>query len=277
MLSTQVLPTISLIIPALNEEAVIEQTVRQIIDAAHGRFAEYEMILVNDGSTDATGTIMDRLAEEFSHIQVIHNYPNLGLGKSYQRGVNTARFEYVMMLCGDGGLPALSLPDIWARIGDADIVVPYMRNLRQIKSLTRFITSRGYTTLLNLLFRQNLHYYNGLPVHRLELLRKIKITSDGFGFQGEILTKLLKSGCSHVQVGVLGSKGRERSSAVKVKNLLSVFKTIWDLLIEMTRFQPIEVTPSSYQLTKTQASYQSLEQRDSVPLGRSQYAPPHHS
>ncbi len=217
---------ISLIVPALNEQDVIESTVRGIVSQVHDRFAEYEIILVDDGSTDKTGTIMDQLAAGTHSIRVLRNVTNLGLGVCYKRGIKEAKYEYVMMLCGDGGLPAASLPPIFDAIGTADIVIPHMLNLRAIKTRFRYALSRTYTTLLNVWFGQTLQYYNGLPVHRLDLLRQIDIVSSGFGFQGEILVKLLKAGCSYVEVGVLGAENTHRSSAVSLKNLAKVVKTL---------------------------------------------------
>ncbi len=229
---------ISLIVPALNEEAIIESTIREIVAQLEGRFADQEIILVDDGSTDSTGEIMDRLAYEYGSIRVLHNPTNCGLGASYRRAVEEARFEYVMMLCGDGGLPADSLPPIFDAVGTADIVVPYMINLREIKTPSRYALSRIYTTLLNILFRQKLRYYNGLPVHRLDLLRQIVIASSGFGFQGEILIKLLKAGCSYVEVGVLGAEKTNRSKAVSLRNFANVSKTLTLLIWEIIFFDP---------------------------------------
>ncbi|HEY0337970.1 MAG TPA: hypothetical protein VGC70_11580, partial [Burkholderiales bacterium] len=164
---------------------------------------------------------------------------NIGLGACYQRGLQEARCNYVMLLCGDGGLPARSLPAIFEKIGTADIVIPYMTNLRRIKSPLRFVLSRTYSKLLNTLFGFKLHYYNGLPVHRTDLLRSIRITSSGFGFQGEILVKLLKSGCSYVQVGVLGAEETRKSFALRPRNLVSVARTLLHLIAEIVRFRPV--------------------------------------
>ena len=231
--------TITFIVPALNEAAIIESVITQILEVVDGRFADYEMLLVNDGSTDDTGRIMDRLAASRDKIRVLHNASNISLGGSYQRGLKETRFEYVMLLCGDGGLPAKSLPAIFDQIGKADIVIPYMLNLREIKTSLRYLLSRTYTGLLNLLFGFKLKYYNGLPVHRTELLRSIRITSMGFGFQGEILVKLLKSGCTYVEVGTLGSEHTRRSLALRPSNIFSVAKTVLHLIFEIMRFEPI--------------------------------------
>jgi dolichol-phosphate mannosyltransferase len=227
---------ISIVIPALNEEAVVEGVVRDIAKQVAAFFADYEIILIDDGSTDKTGDIMDRLASELPNVLSIRNPHNMGLGASYQRGLTEARYNYLMMLCGDGGMPAASLPPIFAAVGSADIVAPYVTNLKQIKSPVRYFTSRTYTNLLNILFGQKIKYYNGLPVHRVDLLRQLRINSSGFAFQGEILTKLLRSGCSMTEVGVAGAEMTRNSSALRLRGLLNIAKVLALLVWEVRRF-----------------------------------------
>lgn len=262
--------SISLIVPALNEERVLHTVLAQIIREVKGRVRDYELILIDDGSTDATRSIMDSIASAEPNVRVVHNPQNLGLGACYHNAVREAKHEYVMLLCGDGGFPASSLPPVFDAIATADIVVPYIVNLRQIKSPLRYLLSRSYTGLLNLLFGLELNYYNGLPVHRADLLRKIEITSAGFGFQGEILVKLLKSGCSFVQVGVRGAEETKRSFALRPWNVLSVARTLLHLLWEISRFRPITVDAleprrleSHYELRR-----ELLEEHASSPSGR---------
>lgn len=231
--------SISFIIPALNEEIVLRAVIEQILEKVEGKFAEYEIILIDDGSSDSTGMIMDEFAGRYHTVSAIHNLRNLGFGHSYIRGLESAKFDYVMLLCGDGGLPADSLPAIFDKIGSADIVIPWMVNLREIKSPARHLLSKTYTSLLNLLFGLHLHYYNGLPVHRRDLLEQLSITSGGFGFQAEILVKLIKSGCSYVEVGVNGAEETNRSSALRLRNWLSVAGTIGHLIKAIATFKPI--------------------------------------
>jgi glycosyltransferase involved in cell wall biosynthesis len=228
--------SISIVIPALNEEAVLEMVVRDIEKQVATSFADHEIILIDDGSTDKTGDIMERLAAEYPRIRAIRNPQNIGLGSSYQRGLAEARYNYLMMLCGDGGMPAASLPPIFAAVGSADIVAPYVTNLKQIKSPVRYFTSRTYTHLLNILFGQKIKYYNGLPIHRVDLLRQLRINSSGFGFQGEILTKLLRSGCTLTEVGVLGAEMTKNSTAVRLKSLINIAKVLTLLVWEVRRF-----------------------------------------
>jgi dolichol-phosphate mannosyltransferase len=246
--------SISIVIPALNEETVVEGVVRDIAKQVAASFTDYEIILINDGSTDRTGEIMDRLATELPNARAIHNRPNIGLGSSYQRGLAEARCEYLMMLCGDGGMPAASLPPIFAAVGSADIVVPFITNLKQIKSRVRYFTSRTYTNLLNILFGQKIKYYNGLPVHRVDLLRQLRINSSGFGFQGEILTKLLRSGCSMTEVGVPGAEMTKNSSAVSLKGLINIAKVLTLLVWEVRRFDGRQIKRDRHSVASKQTS-----------------------
>lgn len=231
--------SMSLIVPALNEEGVVSQVLEDIYSQARQSFQNFEMIVIDDGSTDATGILMDDFSVDKVNVRVVHNKINIGLGAAFQLGLSLAKNRYVMLLCGDGGLPAKSLPKIFACVGKADLVVPYMRNLKKIKTRSRYILSRTYVLLLNSIFGYKLNYYNGLPVYPRLLLESINITSNGFGFQGEILIKLLKSGCTYLQVEVDGAEETGNSHALKIKNIFSVGNTFLHLIGEVFKFKPI--------------------------------------
>ena len=79
--------TVSFVVPALNEEKVVEHVVREIHSHVNNLIQTNEIILIDDGSTDRTGEIMEALARELPNVRVLHNRPNIGLGASYQRGV----------------------------------------------------------------------------------------------------------------------------------------------------------------------------------------------
>ena len=114
-------PQISFIVPALNEDNNIEQVVAQISTASAGRVSECEIILIDDGSTDRTGQLMDEMARRDPRIRVVHNEKNLGLGLTYRKGVALARLEYVMGIWGDNIMPTESLVSIIERAGEADV------------------------------------------------------------------------------------------------------------------------------------------------------------
>lgn len=233
--------SVSIVVTAYNEDVVVEQVIRETWAVAEQMLETYELILVDDGSIDQTGPIMDRLARELTQTRVFHNRPNLGFGTSYLRGVAEARHDYVMLVCGDNGVPAVNQPAIINKIGTADIVIPYMRNLHLIKTPFRYFISRTYTNFLNFVFGLRLKYYNGLSVHRRDLVSLIHVKSSGFGFQGELLIKLIKSGCSYVEIGVDGAtKEQQRSVLLRPKNVLNIMGTCVRLLRELRAFKAIK-------------------------------------
>ncbi|MFI4987729.1 MAG: glycosyltransferase family 2 protein [Alphaproteobacteria bacterium] len=263
----------SIALPALNEEDVIAEVVGEITAVVEGRLADWELILIDDGSSDRTGAIMDELAAAHPKLRAVHNASNLGLGNSFKVGLREARFPYYMMLCGDGGFPAASLQPILARMGSVDVVVPAIDNLKEIKTPLRYAMSRCYTLLMNALFRQRLAYYNGLPLYRTALLRALTITSSGFAFQGEVLTKLLKAGCSYVEVPVPGEERTRRSSALRLGNLASIARTLLLLVVEMRRYDPAAVrrarAAAASDAGATPAGRDMAEPRfDAVPVAR---------
>ena len=93
--------SISLIISAYNEEPIIEDCVRTCIDSLSNHFNDYELILINDASTDRTGQLMDELAIKHKNIVTIHNKTNMNMGASIQHGMLTAKKDYVTFNAAD--------------------------------------------------------------------------------------------------------------------------------------------------------------------------------
>ncbi len=234
------LPNLSIIVAALNEELLLASTVYAIEKSCRDYLNNYEIILVNDGSTDRTGEIMEDLARKLQNVSVIHHERRSGIGNVLRTGLKVVRYEYTMLLCGDGGVPGESLPPIFEQIGKADIIIPYMSNMRTIKDPFRYFLSRGYTIILNMLFFKNLRYYNGLPVYRTEHLRSLHIVSVSFAFQAEIILKLLKSGCTYVQVATLGAHGAKKRRSFDLQSLYEVAKIVLILIREIWFFNSVK-------------------------------------
>jgi len=233
MLGIKLKPSISVIIPALDEEAIIERTVRESLDTLGEYANDFEILLINDGSKDATGALMESLAKEHPKIRVFHNKTNRGFGASFMRGVGEARCENVMLICGDEKHPQPRLRELLKHTGEAEIIVGHVINLRELKTPFRYAISRLCTHFLNTLFGMRLQYYCGSAVFPLKILTSIPIVSTGFAFQAEILIKLIKSGHSYKEVGHrFDPKVRSKRSRVFTwKNLSSVTKTIFSLML----------------------------------------------
>jgi dolichol-phosphate mannosyltransferase len=227
--------SVSFIVFALNEEARIAPTVETVRQAAsNARIADYQIVLVDDGSTDNTGKIMDHLASTDDKLTVVHNEQNLGPGGAFKRGAAVARCDYLMPIAGDNAAPAASIRATIEHLGEADIIVSYVAN-PEIRSFQRRLGAYAFKSIINVLFGYSMPYYNG-AVPRRELFNQIDIRSNGYAFFAEMVVKLMKRGSSYVPVGVVHTiDTNASSSALKPKNLVKVLRDLFYLVRDVRR------------------------------------------
>jgi len=224
--------SITFLVTALDEEEEIEATVKTIRGAQPERFGDYEILLVNDGSTDSTPAIMDRLAVEDSHVRVVHNPRNLGLGGAYKNGLRYARMQHVMWISGDNAETSDSIENITSHAGEAEIVIPVLVDQTGRPWLRRF-TSRTFTFVVNTLFGLTIRYYNGAVLHRTDLVKSVDILTNSFAYQAEALIKLLRHGHSFVEVPYRSTTyDGAFSYAMRPRNLCLVCRALGRLFLE---------------------------------------------
>lgn len=239
-------PATSIVVLAFNEGRNLETTIESIHKAVTDILDTYEVIIVNDGSSDDTGKVAIAIAGQDARIKVIHNSANMGCGLSFERGVQAAGYPYVWLIPGDGEIGREALEPIACHIGTADMVIPYVLNFR-IRPLSRRIVSWGYTSLINVLFIKNLHYYNGPCVVRTDLARSKRIINTrGFVFMAPLLLRLIRENHSYVEVGIsLQPRVFGTPSISSSFNILSAAKTVswffWNINIigPFSRFRHI--------------------------------------
>jgi glycosyltransferase involved in cell wall biosynthesis len=223
-------PTLSIIIPAFNEELGLRSTVERLVGVLGRFFEDFELLIVNDGSRDRTGEIADQLAVADGRIRVIHHRVNMGLGYSYREGIRLATKDHVWWIPGDGGgLTAREdLENIFGAVGQSDMVLVYL--LSENRPRHRQLISRTYTAILNLFFGLKVKYYNGANIYRRELLRDLPMTSNGHGLLAEISLQLIKGGYGYVEVGMHNREPPGGSSnALRLKNIVRVGKVLFGL------------------------------------------------
>ncbi len=221
---------LTFIVPALNEAENIAGTVEEIEEAARlAALPSFEIVLIDDGSTDRTGAVMTELAAAKPFIKHLSNPRPTGLGGAYKTGFRAAVGRHVMLVPGDNVFPASSLKLILEKIGRADILVHYVVN-NNIRSPGRRFLSVAFTAMNNFIFGLNLPYYNGLVVHRTDVLKTITIETDSFAYQAEALVKLLRAGRSFDTVGTpLVARAHGGSKALRPKNIIGTLSAIYQL------------------------------------------------
>jgi glycosyltransferase involved in cell wall biosynthesis len=150
--------TVSVVIPLFDEEESVDRALPAFVDTLRSSGGAFEVLLVNDGSTDETEARARRMAERMPHVRVLNHSHNRGKGAALKTGLLAASGDLVF--CTDGDLPAH--PDCLRRfrsaLGDADVVVGYWSDRRE--SLRRTLFSAVYQGLLRRLFRIDVRNVN---------------------------------------------------------------------------------------------------------------------
>lgn len=225
--------SVSVFVAAYNEAENLAPTVDTLVRALDGIVDEYQIVVVNDGSTDATGQVADALAAANPRILTLHNPGNRGLGYGWRRAVEVATQASFVFVPGDNTWPYPSLRDLFGAMGAADVITSYPTN-SEIRVPARRVLSSAYTAGLNLLFGLNLHYYHGLTIYPTEYLRSNVITTTGFASMAEALLRAIHHGYTYVTVPcAIEERATGRSNAVNLHNLRSVVGTISRLFVEL--------------------------------------------
>ncbi len=222
--------TLSIVLPALNEEGNIAGALVASSRAAERVFDDYEIIVVNDGSTDRTQEIVETHQRANPHIRILSHPSPRGFGRSYDTGRREARMTYCVMVHGDDAFGEETLVRFFSHAGSRDVILGYIEN-PESRSLTRRIISSAFTHLLNFLFGLRLPYFNGLQIHRTDWLRGVEVKSSGFAFQAELLIQALRTGRTFMAVGTSHRErpGGGKTKIFKPRNIVSVVRTIFDL------------------------------------------------
>jgi len=217
---------LSILIPAFNEESTIHNSVLEVLSAVNTLSIDYELILIDDGSADSTYDIMLYIYKNYENIKLIRNDKNIGLSSIYKLALENASGEYFTWVPSDLSHNAQSLINVYKLIGVSDILLPIPIN-PNVRNLFRRIISNIYIYLINIISGNKIAYYNGLSVHKTSLLKSITIIDTGFGFQAEIICKLLRNGCTYTVVPTkIEERSDGKSKAISIKNILSIFKML---------------------------------------------------
>jgi len=229
---------LTIMVPCLNEEQHIIGTLNTIAAAMRDLQVSYEVLVIDDGSTDRTAELVKDYRDSYPDLPIrLHqNGRNRGLTRTYVDGAFLGRGKYYRMVCGDDVEPKETLVTIFHQLGKADLIIPYHGRVPG-KSAFRSALSEWYTFLVNSFSGYSIHYYNGLPLTTRYNVMRWGPYSFGFGFQAELITRLLDEGSSFIQVPVVASHQPKsgKNSALNWKNFASVSHTLLEILIRRVR------------------------------------------
>ena len=222
-------PSISLVIPAYNEQAVIAQAVTEAVEALATITDDFEVLVVDDGSQDATAAIVRAAAADNFHVRLIQQPKNCGYGAALRRGFAEATKEIVGFTDADCQFDLRELERLVLLARDYEIVCGY-RIDRQDPWLRR-VYSAGYNVLVRLLLGTRVRDCDcALKLFHRDVIAKLPITTDGFLINGEMLASACQQKFSLVEVGVSHrprAGGESKVSVTHIPVVLAALVRFW--------------------------------------------------
>jgi glycosyltransferase involved in cell wall biosynthesis len=193
--------SIGVFFPCHNEAAVVEEVVSRALSVLKDLAIDYEVIVVNDGSSDQTGTIADRLAAANPKVRVVHHPVNRGYGAALQSGIAACSKDLVFFTDGDGQFDLAELKNLLPLIDTHDIVIGYRLNRQE--GIVRRFNGWAWTRLGCFLFSLRVRDIDcGFKLFRRQVFEGMTLHSGGALISTEILARAVRKGCSITQVGV---------------------------------------------------------------------------
>lgn len=231
--------TLSVIMPALNEEKNIKEAIENTLKAFKNKKINGEIIVINDGSTDNTKSIIEKLMHKNLLIRLINHDTPLGIGYSFFDGVKHSKRDVVVLFSGDNENDPDTALDFFYLMQNVDIIVPFIENVELRDRMRRFISSL-FRFIITFSFGITVNYTNGTVFYRRCILNNVELTSNGFFYQAELLIKLIRKGYLFAEVPNFLSKrlgGKSKAISLKslgqvIKNYIKIFFIIHILRIE---------------------------------------------
>ena len=225
-------------VPCLNEEANIIKTINTILEAAHEVGVSYEIIIIDDNSSDRTVAVIEdyQYKNPTVPIKLKKNTVRRGLGHNYVEGAFMGEKRYYMTVFGDNSEPKETIKLIIEEMGKADMIIPYFGK-NESRCMLRRIISKTFVVLVNLLAGNKLKYYNGPVLHKRYNVMRWHSDALGYAYQAEIITRLLIKGTTYIEVEV-SNYDRESgvSKAFNLQNYLSVTHSLVQIYFRRIRW-----------------------------------------
>ena len=220
---------ISAFFPALNEQDHVQKLTENLLGVLSSDSNPYQVIIIDDGSTDRTGRIADELsASNNGKVGVIHNSESRGYGTALRTGFEAAYYDLIFYTDGDNQFDMDDLYRVLPLIEDADIVVGYRENRQDPKH--RIWLSRCYNLMIRILFKVNLKDIDcSFKLFRREALERINIESKGYFIDTEMMVKARRQGLRIREIGVTHLPRTAGKSKVKLRHILTTLYEIFTL------------------------------------------------
>jgi glycosyltransferase involved in cell wall biosynthesis len=224
--------TISCFFPAYNEEANIEKTVVAAQKVLENLATSYEIIVIDDGSTDKTLAISRRLASKNSCVRVISHFPNRGYGAALKYGLYSAKYDPVVYTDSDGQYDLSDVTKFLKKAKEADLVVGVRSKRGDRLAWSRELAAKLWNlAVFFVLGIKTCDVDCGFKLVKKKVLEKIpKLEAEGAMISVELLAKTKNAGFKIAEVPVAHHpRLAGRSTGVSLRVIFRAFKELFSL------------------------------------------------
>jgi len=218
--------SISVVLAAYNEIDNLEPVLQRTLRVLKQLTPAYEVIIVDDGSTDGTGQLTDDLAARCERVSVVHHGQNRGFGASLITGYANSSRDWIAPLPADGQIPPEELKKFVSLMTDADMVigVPAQRSYNAYRKALHF----GVNMLTRVLVDRNPPPSADCCMFRREVFQNVRLVGRSGFANSEFSIKAARQGYRLATVKV--ETASRLSGSSKVTNLRTMFATVWDMI-----------------------------------------------
>ncbi len=219
--------SLSLILPAYNEEALIADTISTVVSVLSTWMQDFEVLVVNDGSKDRTGEIVAQLAAMDGRIRLITHPVNKGYGAALVTGFEAVSKELAFFMDSDGQFDIRDLARFFPLIEEYDAVIGY--RIERQDTWMRKLNAWGWKQLVGFMFGVHVRDIDcAFKLFRAEFFRLHRLETRGAVINAEILYKLARAGYTYTEVGVQHLPRRAgKATGAKLKVILRALREMF--------------------------------------------------
>lgn len=214
--------------PAYNEQEVLPVALEEAVTALGDLCDTWELLIVDDGSTDRTPEILAEWAAKVPEVRIVTQEENSGYSQALIRGFSECRYEAVFYTDSDAQFDLHDIGDLYPKLAEADMVTGY-RVGRQDRWV-RFVTSGVFNRLQGWLLGLRVRDVNcAFKLFRSSYFDKVQLSSDGFLIDAELYARAKAAGLSWIQVGVQHRPRELGRTTVKSSTVAETLRELWAL------------------------------------------------
>lgn len=231
------MPSLSICMPAYNEEDNIAAMVADVLTTMRPRFHDFEIVVTNDGSSDRTGQVLEELARQHPELKPVHHEVNQGYGAAVYTALSHASKELIFFTDSDRQFKLEEIDRLLAKMGEADMIVGYRAPRRD--PFLRVLFGWGWSALVTLLFGYTARDIDcAFKLFPRSLFQEVgpTVRSRGATFSAEFLVRTKRAGYKIAEVPVSHLPRQAGSPTGARWDVISrAFRELWRFRLQLWR------------------------------------------